>query len=361
MNNKNDEELLKVPDIGIDVKFPHIVPREIEKRLNDYGIRNERVITTLWLKGVFDYCGLILINLFQLEDIYCMFLTSRGFKAFLQHRLDGIAHCTKKTVGSQGSGFDGHIASYVRWMFPTVFFDENGWRSLVCFSCCLHAGMSGGNVFDLAKIASFKPLSEIKLSIGDGSSSSEFFSSLSGFNRCQEKVRTKRVTVFQLMMDSRCDGFYYMYTIGCVFPNLAVLNLVDAENVSSVTKTESLLEAFANFKNLRTLNISGNFDLGVDRYHIPSNFVDLFHIRLIDFSVANNNKINDKFFDILSRFTRNLKSVGIKDCSNVTAECLSFLARCQMIEFVFVPRSFSDHIHFDALTMRFPIAKYYFE
>jgi hypothetical protein len=321
---------------------------------NDCGIRNERVITTLWLEAVFDYCGLILINLFQLEDIYCLFLTSRGFKAFLQHRLDGIAHCTKKTVGSQGSGFDGRLASYVRWMFPTVVFDEYGWVSPVCFSCCLHAGMSGGNGFDLAKIASFKPLSEIKLSIGDGSSSSEFFSSLSGFNnRCQKKVRTKRVTVFQLMMDSRCDGFYYIYTIGCVFPNLAVLNLVDAENVSCVTKTESLLQAFGNFENLRTLNISGNFDLGLDRYYIPSMFFSFFPHHLINFSVANNNKINDKFFDILATSALNLKSVGIKDCSNVTAQCLSFLARCKKIEFVHVPSSFRGHILFEAYRIRF--------
>jgi hypothetical protein len=301
----------------------------------------------LWLEAVFDNLGIVLVDLLQLEDIYCLFRTSRGLKAFLHYLLDGFAHSTMKTVGSQGSEFDGRLASYVRWMFLDV---------PTCFSCCLHAGISAGNIFDLAKIAYFKPLHEIKISIGDGSSSSEFFTSLSGFNnRCQEKLRTKRVSIFQLMMDSRCDGYYYIYTIGCVFRNLAVLNLVDAENVSSVTKTESLFEAFANFRNLRTLNISGNFDLGLDRYYIPPQLVDIFHIRLTSFSVANNNKINNKFFDILVTFALNLKSVRIKDCSNVTVQCLSFLARCKMIEEVHVPRSFSDHIYFDALTMRFPI------
>ena len=184
MNNKNDDELLKVPDI---------VTRKIEKRLNDFGIRNERVITTLWLEGSFDYCGLILINLFQLEDIYRLFLTSRGFKAFLQHRLDGIAHCTKKTVGSQGSGFDGRLASYVRFMFPDALF--GGWKLPTCLSCCLHAGISAGNVFDLAKIAYFKPLSEIKISIGDGGSSTDFFTILSGF-RHQRKLQKKQVKIF---------------------------------------------------------------------------------------------------------------------------------------------------------------------
>jgi hypothetical protein len=156
-------------------------------------------------------------------------------------------------------------------------------------------------------------------------------------------------------MDSRCDGYYYIYTIGCVFPNLAVLNLVDAENVSSVTKTESLLQLFEKFENLLTLNISGNFDLGLDRYYIPPLSFRFFRIRLMNFSVANNNKINDKFFDIFTTFALNLKSVVIKDCSNVTVQCLSFLARCKRIEKVHVPRSFRDHINFDALTMRFPI------
>jgi len=298
----------------------------------------------LWLEAVFDNLGLVLINHFQLEDIYCLFRTSRGLKAFLHYLLDRFAHSTMKTVGSQGSEFDGRLASYVRWMFLDV---------PTCFSCCLHVGISAGNIFDLAKIAYFKPyLNEIKVSIGDDRSSSEFFALLSNFGR-QRKLRKKQVYTFQLMMDSRCDGYYYIYTIGRVFPNLGDLVLVDAENVTSVTKTESLVEAFANFENLRTLKISGNFDLGLESNYILPRSANIFSIRLIDFSVDNNNKINNKFFDILATYALNLIFVSIVDCSKVTAQCLSFLARCKMIEFVHVPRSFSDHIHFDAFTMRF--------
>jgi hypothetical protein len=32
-------------------------------------------------------------------------------------------------------------------------------------------------------------------------------------------------------MDSRCDGYYYIDTIGCVYPNLVKLDLVDPENI----------------------------------------------------------------------------------------------------------------------------------
>ena len=299
----------------------------------------------LCLEAVFDNLGHVLVNFFQLEDIYCLFRTSRCFKAFLHYLLDGIAHSTQNTVGSQGSGFDGRLTSYVRWMFQS---------NVPCFSCCLHAGINAGNIFDLAKIAYFKPLHEIKISIGDGSSSSEFFTLLSGFNDgCQVKRRKKQVNIFQFIMDSRCDGYYYIDTIGCVYPNLVKLDLVDPENITSVAGTESLVQSFARFGYLRSLNITGNFDLGLESNYIPPRSVKIFNICLTNFSVQHNNKINNKFFDILATFALNLQSVSILDCSNVTVNCLTFLARCKMISFVHVPRSFSDDNHIQTFTTRF--------
>ena len=154
-------------------------------------------------------------------------------------------------------------------------------------------------------------------------------------------------------MDTRCDGYYYIYTIGCVYPNLVELDLVDAENITSVTKTESFVEAFAKFRFLRSLHISGNFDLGVESHYIPPRLVNIFNNCLIDFRVEHNNKINNKFFDILATFAFNLQSVRIEDCSNVTVHCLFFLTRCRKLTFVHVPRSFSDHTHFEAYRIRF--------
>jgi hypothetical protein len=307
----------------------------------------------LWLDAVFDYSGLVLVNFFLLEDIYCLFRTSRCFNAFLHHLLDGIAHSNKKTVGS---GFDGRLTSYVRWIFPDV----------PCFSYCLHAGINAGNIFDLAKIAYFKPLHEIKISIGDGSSSLEFFKVLCDFNDSrQEKIRGKQVgrrlnikstslvNIFRLMMDSRCDGYYYIHTIACVFPNLVELDLVDAENIAAVTETESLVQSFASFRNLRSLNITGNFDLSSEKIFIRPQLVNIFNVCLIQFSVQHNNKINNIFFDILATFALNLQSVSILDCSNVTVNCLTFLSLCKMISFVHVPRSFNDDINIQAFTAKF--------
>jgi hypothetical protein len=233
-----------------------------------------------------------------------------------------------------------------------------------CFSYCLHAGINAGNIFDLAKIAYFKPLNEIKISIGDGSSSPKFFKLLSDFNdRRQQILREKQVgrrttkstslvNIFRLTMDSRCDGYYYIYTIACVFPNLVELNLVDAENISSVTETESLVQSFASFRNLRSLNITGNFDLGLQRNFIPPLSVNIFSICLVQFSVQHNNKINNTFFDMLTTFARNLQFVSIFDCSNVTINCLTFLSRCLLISFVQVPRSFSDDVNIQAFTTK---------
>jgi hypothetical protein len=66
-------------------------------------------------------------------------------------------------------------------------------------------------------------------------------------------------------MDSRCDGYYFIYTIGYFFPNLIRLDLVDEKNFASTQKVkrECLVETFAHFDKLRTLNITGNFDLGL--------------------------------------------------------------------------------------------------
>jgi hypothetical protein len=307
----------------------------------------------LWLVAVFDHLGFVLVNFLKLEDIYCLFLTSRGFNAFLHHLLDGIAHSNKKTVGSQPS-FDGRLTSYVRLMFPDV---------PSCFSYCLHAGINAGNIFDLAKIAYFKPLHEIRIYIGDGSSSSEFFKLLSDFNkRHQEKLREKQLgkrntksssslNTFRLMMDSRCDGYYYLYTIGCVFQNLVELDLVDTENFTSVTETESLVQSFASFANLRSLNITGNFDIRLERFFYKRS-VEIFNCCLIKFYVQHNNKINNTFFDMLTTFARNLQFVSIFDCSNVTINCLTFLSRCLLISFVQVPRSFSDDVNIQAFTTK---------
>ena len=126
------------------------------------------------------------------------------------------------------------------------------------------------------------------------------------------------------------------------------LNLVDAENISSVTETESLVQSFASFRNLRSLNITGNFDLGLQRNFIPPLSVNIFNICLVQFSVQHNNKTNNKFFDVLATFALNLQSVSILDCSNVNVNCLTVLARCKMISFVYVPRSFSNNIHIQA-------------
>jgi hypothetical protein len=206
---------------------------------------------------------------------------------FLHHLLDGIAHSTNETVGSQGRGFDGRITSYVRWMFPNVL------SSLVPrFSCCLHEGISAGNIFDLAKIVYFKPIREIKISIGDGSSSSEFFKLLCGFNdNRQAKLLNSSnkstvlilmrsllyVTNFQLMMDSSYDGYYYIDTIGCVFPNVVQLDLVDAEKNTPITETECLVQCFARFRILQILNITGNFNFGISRSSTPPRSVQVFY------------------------------------------------------------------------------------
>ena len=133
-------------------------------------MNNVRQLREKGLTTVFESVGIVLFSLLQLKDIHCLFRTSRGFNVFLYQLLRGIAHSTKNTIGSQGSGFDGSLISYVRWMFPdvpSVLFSR--------ISCCLHAGINAGNIFDIAKIVYFKPIRDIKISIGDGSSSSEFF------------------------------------------------------------------------------------------------------------------------------------------------------------------------------------------
>jgi len=315
------------------------------------------------LKKVFQFLGCVFVNFLQLTDIHCLFRISSDFYVFLHHLLDGIAHSTNETVGSQGRGFDGRITSYVRWMFPNVL------SSLVPrFSCCLHEGINAGNIFDLAKIVYFKPIREIKISIGDGSSSSEFLKLLCGFNdNRQAKLLNSSnkstvlilmrslsyVTNFQLMMDSSYDGYYYIDTIGCVFPNVVQLDLVDAEKNTPITETECLVQCFARLRILQILNITGNFNFGISRNSTPPRSVQVFYNCLTHFSVEHNNKINDNFFDILATFAINLKSVYILDCPKISVECLNFLARCKNILSVSLPRRMENDINIEAFMIKF--------
>ena len=315
-------------------------------------MNNERQLREKGLTTVFESVGFVLFTLLQLKDIHCLFRTSRGFNVFLYQLLLGIAHSTKNTIGSQGSGFDGSLISYVRWMFPdvpSVLFSR--------FSCCLHAGINAGNIFDIAKIVYFKPIRDIKISIGDGSSSSEFFEILWGFddNTRQKILRSRDYRKFQLMMDSRCDGYYFIYTIGYFFPNLIGLDLVDEKNFASTQKVkrECLVETFAHFDKLRTLNITGNFKLGVKRSNEPPKRLEIFTNCLTSFSVQHNNNINDKFFDILATFAINLQDVYIFDCEKVSVQCLTFLARCKRISTVKVPRRMNDDVNIGEITYLF--------
>ena len=319
-------------------------------------MNNVRQLREKGLTTVFESVGIVLFSLLQLKDIHCLFRTSRGFNVFLYQLLRGIAHSTKNTIGSQGSGFDGSLISYVRWMFlypevPSVLFSR--------FSCCLHAGINAGNIFDLAKIVYFKPIHDIKISIGDGSSSSEFFEILWSFNKnTRQKILRSRNTDyrnFQLMMDSRCDGYYFIYTIGYFFPNLIRLDLVDEKNFASTQKVkrECLVETFAHFDKLRTLNITGNFKLGVKRSNEPPKRLEIFTNCLTSFSVQHNNNINDKFFDILATFAINLQDVYIFDCEKVSVQCLTFLARCKRISTVRVPRRMNDDVNIGEITYLF--------
>ena len=77
-------------------------------------MNNERQLREKGLTTVFESVGIVLFTLLQLKDIHCLFRTSRGFNVFLYQLLRGIAHSTKNTIGSQGSGFDGSLISYVR-------------------------------------------------------------------------------------------------------------------------------------------------------------------------------------------------------------------------------------------------------
>jgi len=315
-------------------------------------MNNERQLREKGLTTVFESVGFVLFTLLQLKDIHCLFRTSRGFNVFLYQLLLGIAHSTKNTIGSQGSGFDGSLISYVRWMFPdvpSVLFSR--------FSCCLHAGINAGNIFDIAKIVYFKPIRDIKISIGDGSSSSEFFEILRGFddNTRQKILRSRDILKFQLMMDSRYDGYYYIYTIGCLFPRLVKLDLVDENNSASTqnVKRQCLVETFAHFDNLRTLNITGNFKLCVKRSYVLPKRLEIFNNGLTSFSVQHNNNINDKFFDILATFAINLKDVYIFDCEKVSVQCLTFLARCKSISTVKVPRRMNDDVNIGEITYLF--------
>jgi len=297
------------------------------------------------LESVFDTVGLVLFTLLQLKDIHCLFRTSMGFNVFLYKLLRGIAHSTKNTIGSQGSGFDGSLTTYVRWMFPDVP------PLFLHFSCCLHAGINAGNIFDIAKIVYYKPIRDIKISIGDGSSSSEFFEILWGFNdnTRQKELRSRNTDYrkFQLMMDSRYDGYYYIDKIGCLFPRLIQLDLADENNFTSTqnVKRQCLVETFAHFDKLRTLNITGNFKLRVKRSYVLPKRLELFTNCLTVFSVQHNNNINDKFFDILATFAINLKDVYIFDCEKVSVQCLTFLARCKSISNVRVPRRMNDDVN----------------
>lgn len=317
-------------------------------------MNNVRQLREKGLTTVFESVGIVLFSLLQLKDIHCLFRTSRGFNVFLYQLLRGIAHSTKNTIGSQGSGFDGSLISYVRWMFlypevPSILFSR--------FSCCLHAGINAGNIFDIAKIVYFKPIRDIKISIGDGSSSSEFFEILRGFddNTRQKILRSRNYCKFQLMMDSRNDGYYYIYTIGCLFPKLTRLDLVDENNFASTQKVkrQCLVQTFAHFDKLRTLNITGNFKLGVERSDVPPKRLEIFTNCLTSFSVQHNNNINDKFFDILATFAINLQDVYIFDCEKVSVQCLTFLARCKSISTVKVPRRMNDDVNIGEITYLF--------
>jgi hypothetical protein len=321
------------------------------------------------LETIFQCVGHAFVNFFQLQDIAFLFRTSLGFKKFLYHLLDRIGNSNEETIrkiGRQGRGYDGRLTSYVRWIRKDV--DPS------LFSCRIHEGMSLLNIIDIAKILFCRPTSEIRLAVGNESSNSEFefefFTSIMRWSLDQRPIRRTpegvllsplitsirnqpSVRKFRFRIDARYAEFYHLSVIGRTWTNLDQLDLEHEEeelNVGQhvgqhVIRSEghtNLAEGFQYFHMLLTLNISGDFDLSVPNDRIPSPYTQLFHPGLKCFSVKHNSKINNKFFQILTRYVYDLNEVHISDCSRVTVQILLFLTCCRELSVVTLPKRFSE-------------------
>jgi hypothetical protein len=314
------------------------------------------------LETIFQCVGYVLVNFLQLPDIALLFRTSRGFKEFLHHLLDRIGHSNEETIGRQGRGYDGRLTSYVRWIRKDV--DPS------LFSCRIHEGMSLLNINDISKILFCRPTSEIRLSVGNGSSPSEtrFFVCImkwlldqstprrrpekgSYLLRLNSSIRSQpSVRKFRFGIDVCYGEGHHVLAIGRTWPNLIQLDLEHEEEELNVGQRiikssfdTNLVENFQYFPMLRTLNVTGDFDLSVDRTFIHPPRVEIFHQRLMCFSVQHNNKINNEFFDLLTSRAINLNEVHISHCSQVTVQILLFLIRCRKLSVVTLPKRFSEN------------------
>jgi len=313
------------------------------------------------LETIFQSVGHVFVNFLQLQDIALLFRTSLGFKEFLYHLLDRIGHSNEETIGRKGRSYDGRLTSYVRWIRRDV--DPS------LFSCRIHEGMSLDNIIDIAKILFCRSTSEIRLSVGNGSSNTEyeFFTSIMPWSLNQRPIRRtpegvllpplitsirshRSVRKFRFSIHARYAEWYHLSVIGKTWTNLRQLDLEHEEeeldvgqHVKRYDGYNNLAESFQYFEMLQTLNISGDFDLSVPRNYQSSPYTQLFHRSLKCFSVKHNSKINDKFFQILTRNAYYLNEIHISDCSQVTVQVLLYLKCCHVLSAVTLPKRFSEN------------------